>query len=111
MEGLIITALGFTFTCPTSLRFLESFLEYDTDSLSEQQKYLAHYIIQLALHDPKLIECEASKVAAATILVVKKLKNMNSNFLWNESLELLTKYKQCDLENIANMLYILLLQI
>lgn len=35
-EGLIITTLGFTFTCPTPLRFLEAYLEFDPEKLSEQ---------------------------------------------------------------------------
>ena len=69
---------------------------------------LAQFLLQLALHDPSLVIVRPSKLAAASILVVKKLRDIEAMALWSDELFRTSGYQQEELEEIANKLYILL---
>ena len=51
-------------------------------------------MIELTNLNPKLYEYDNSEIAAATILLSEKFKNISGKYYWNENLELLTNYKQ-----------------
>ena len=52
-EGQILSIIGFEFSSPTIHSFLEGYLSY-TD-FSENEEFLSHYLIQIALHFDELI--------------------------------------------------------
>ncbi|KRX09122.1 Cyclin-like protein [Pseudocohnilembus persalinus] len=109
IEGKIISKIGFTLTSPTSLKFMEAYSQFQ--ALSEQQNNLARFLLQLGLHDPQLYNQKPSLIASASILTVKKMKNMELTNFWEEDMIQLTGYQQSELENVANVLFNLLLQI
>lgn len=66
--------LGFKFSEPNIYIFLESYISLL--QLNEYEINLAKYLTHLSLFDIKLKKILPSRIAAATLLVVLKLQNM-----------------------------------
>lgn len=66
--------LGFKFSEPNIYIFLESYISLL--QLNEYEINLAKYLAHLSLFDIKLKKILPSRIAAATLLVVLKLQNM-----------------------------------
>ncbi len=105
-EGAILAAIGFTCTAPTVLSFVECYSL--SAPLSDDERHRVNFMLQIAMHDVRLWAQLPSKLSAAAILVVLKLRNISLQTVWSDDLFHLSGYRQEMLENIGNQLYGLL---
>lgn len=92
-EGLILQVLEFNLTMPSPIDFLEAYFIADP-TLDNYQRALTNYLLHLSLHDTKHITILPSKLVAASILVAKKLQDLQNHQVWTSELEVATGYTQ-----------------
>lgn len=102
MEAKILSSLEYNITTPSSYRFLERYSRLA--ELSQDDFFIAQYLIEIALLDYKLLKYSPSLTAASSVYLTNKLTNKSK--IWPDYLIRQTKYHKCDLRNCAKDLYI-----
>jgi hypothetical protein len=74
MEKEILVELNFDITYPSTLRFLEVYLQLLNFSFDLETLYLCHYLLELFLIEYKMIKYPPSLIAASTIYYTLKVK-------------------------------------
>ncbi|KAM3129512.1 cell division [Paramecium bursaria] len=77
MESQILQALEFNITQPSQYTFLE---KYSQNQLDTKNKYLAQYILELALVDYRFSFYKPSQLAASAIYLVNKIRKQTPSF-------------------------------
>lgn len=84
-EGKVMNSIQFNLTMPSSYSFLECYFLND-ETLDLNQKCLSNFLLHLSLHDSRHIIVQPSKISAASILVVKKLHDIQNDNVWTQQL-------------------------
>ena len=96
-EKSILLELDHDINVPTPYRFLRRFAKCGKTSM--ETLTLARYLLELSLHQIKLVGKSASKLAAASLLLALKMQNKRQE--WTPSLEFYTCYKESELTDSA----------
>eukprot|EP01017_Pseudomicrothorax_dubius_P039063 TRINITY_DN5946_c0_g1_i2.p1 TRINITY_DN5946_c0_g1~~TRINITY_DN5946_c0_g1_i2.p1 ORF type:complete len:303 (-),score=58.52 TRINITY_DN5946_c0_g1_i2:158-1066(-) len=103
MEGSMLSVLEFNLTIPSSYRFCERFAF--VGGVDEKTRFMAWYLIELALAEYKMLKHPASTLAAASIFLANKIFRRDA---WNDDLIKVTKQTEASLRPCAKDLYFLL---
>ncbi|KAL0237429.1 hypothetical protein PCE1_000826 [Barthelona sp. PCE] len=99
MERLLLKTLTFDLAAPTSFTFLRRYTRAArADRLT---KYLAHYLIELAVVSERSLEFLPSKLSAAAISVALE---ENGHARWSDNLHHYTEYAEAELEEPRRVL-------
>jgi len=81
MEKMILLELGFDITYPSSLRFLDLFVQISNSSFDNDYYFFARYLLELFQVDYKSTYYLPSLIAAAALYLTREIcKNLNENF-------------------------------
>lgn len=107
MEKEIMSTLEFNITHPSTLRFLEIFIELSQVKFEEQTILFARYLLELFLIEYRMIKYPPSWIAAATLYITVRVKKLNS---FNRKIDIpkLSGYSEEKLKECAKDICIIL---
>ncbi|TVU29627.1 hypothetical protein EJB05_21202, partial [Eragrostis curvula] len=110
-ERDLVAALGYRLSGPTSYTFVEHFTRRDQDGTAVRS--LAHHLADMTLLDYRCVPLLPSAVAAAAILVARRIVDSATSCfatppqeeLWSEEMIKMTAYTADDLTDIVDWVY------
>jgi len=104
MERQVLKVLDFNVTMTSSYQFLQRFIEYL--DCEEKVKYMAQYLIELALLDCNLLTYKPSIMAAAALYITNRLVTRKKE--WNVKMAKKTRYTDTELKATIKELMIVM---
>lgn len=107
MEKEVLNELEFSITSPSSLRFLEFYIQLLQIKFDEQTLLFARYLLELFLVEYRMLKYSPSCVAAATLYITIRVKKINYS---SKSLDIsrLSGYSENKLKECAKDICIIL---
>lgn len=105
-EHLILTALNFDLTFPTSFTFLERFVQLANLDKDHEAELFSMYLCELTLVDLKMLKYKPSLLAMASVFLAKKILKRPSP--WCQTLQEHSSYKERQVRECAREICILL---
>jgi len=102
MELNIIKLLNFDLFCPTRAHYVERFSL--AAELSDKEKQLMLYILDISILDIQLNRCPASKVAAAALHYVLQASRPRNSTLWTPTIAHYTGFQEKELHELVHYL-------
>ena len=104
MEAKIIDSLGFELISEIPLRYLDLFCRIV--QLSPKNRFIAQYILELALTESSFLEFAPSLLGASVLYLVNKIRKLSP--AWPKELTELTSLDEASLKHCAKQMCALL---
>jgi len=104
MEQNVLKVLDFSVAMPSNYNFLQRFVE--ELGCSKKVKYMAEYIIELALLDCLILKAKPSLIAASALYTANRL--INKTKTWEQNMVSKTRYKETDMKHIIKELIVVM---
>lgn len=103
MEVNVLNALEFKLTAPSAWGFLERFIQ--ETSLTDQNRHLAEYLLELSLIEYHMLRYKASLQAAAAMLIALRAQRKETR--WTTNLVAVTGWTEMQLRDCARDMLVL----
>jgi cyclin B len=107
MEEIMLRALQFDLTAPSTLKFADRFVKVTGHHNDERFKHMVNYLIELTLQDYRFVKYVPSMVAASAMFIALRTNSSHSmrDLAYTPLLERYTQYSKRALKECVSLMW------